>query len=219
MEDVVPGMPEGPYPDDWAAVHHLIDEGWMYSLRFDDGVTSAGFLLTPRGVASLNAQHGADAASLWRALLGRYPTLEDAFAEATPLMPIAFRSRIQHRLTRAAGGAVGADAARLRVRRSAVLDRNRVESPRHRAAGAGVRVRCGRPTRAWRRCARPLRCCALCGGRSDRSHGRGRVRGNGALRPVRGARDALLRDRLIRGSEPATQADRYRRLERIPRRW
>ena len=75
----------------------------MYSLRFDDGVTSAGFLLTPRGLASLNAQHGADAASLWRALLGRYPTLEDAFAEATPLMPVAFRSRIQHRLTRAAG--------------------------------------------------------------------------------------------------------------------
>lgn len=103
MEDVVPGMPEGPYRDDWAAVHHLIDEGWMYSLRFDDGVTSAGFLLTPRGVASLNAYGDLDPASLWRALLRRYPTLEDAFAKATPLMPIAFRSRIQHRLTRAAG--------------------------------------------------------------------------------------------------------------------
>ncbi|MDB4869931.1 MAG: tryptophan halogenase [Gemmatimonadales bacterium] len=103
MDDVVPGMPEGPYPDDWAAVHHLIDEGWMYSLRFDDGVTSAGFLLTPRGVASLNAQGEVDAAALWRTLLARYPTLEQAFGEARPLMPIAFRSRIQHRLTRAAG--------------------------------------------------------------------------------------------------------------------
>src|SRR5206468_10436484 len=48
MSDVVQGLPGGPYPDDWAAVHHLIDEGWMYSLRFDHGVTSAGFLLTPR---------------------------------------------------------------------------------------------------------------------------------------------------------------------------
>ena len=103
MEDVVPGMPRGPYRDDWAAVHHLIDEGWMYSLRFDDGVTSAGFLLTPRGVASLDPHGNADAASLWRALLRRYPTIEKAFADATPLMPIAFRSRIQHRLTRAAG--------------------------------------------------------------------------------------------------------------------
>lgn len=104
MGDVVGGMPDGPYPDDWAAVHHLIDEGWMYSLRFDDGVTSAGFLLTPRGEASLHSPATAsDPAALWRALLHRYPTLEAAFADATPLMPIAYRPRIQHRLTRAAG--------------------------------------------------------------------------------------------------------------------
>jgi FADH2 O2-dependent halogenase len=103
INDVVPGMPVGPYLDDWAAVHHLIDEGWMYSLRFDDGVTSAGFLLTPAGTASLKASSKGDAAALWRALLKRYPTLASAFAEATPLMPIAFRPEIQHRLTRAAG--------------------------------------------------------------------------------------------------------------------
>lgn len=113
MNDVVPGMPDGPYPDDWAAVHHLIDEGWMYSLRFDDGVTSAGFLLTPRGEAALNSprveaalnsSNGAsDPAALWRALVQRYPTIGAAFAEATPLMPIAYRPLIQHRLTRAAG--------------------------------------------------------------------------------------------------------------------
>jgi FADH2 O2-dependent halogenase len=103
IRDTVPGMPEGPYPDDWAAVHHLIDEGWMYSLRFDDGVTSAGFLLTPRGVASLNLPDGPDAALLWHSLLRRYPTLGRAFADAQPLMPVAYRGQIQHRLTRAAG--------------------------------------------------------------------------------------------------------------------
>jgi len=103
MSDVVPGMPEGPYPDDWAAVHHLIDEGWMYSLRFDHGVTSAGFLLTPMGLASLKSAPTNDAEALWRTLLRRYPTIGGAFAEATPLMPIAFRPLIQHRLTRAAG--------------------------------------------------------------------------------------------------------------------
>jgi len=123
MKDAVPGMPEGPYPDDWAAVHHIIDEGWMYSLRFDDGVTSAGFLLTPSGIASLlssdakslganaaptraaapSSSGTVDAASLWRKLLERYPTLAAAFAEATPLMPISFLPAIQHRLTRAAG--------------------------------------------------------------------------------------------------------------------
>lgn len=105
MKDVVPGMPDGPYPDDWAAVHHVIDEGWMYSLRFDDGVTSAGFLLTPKGIASLKSSSPdtSDAATLWRALLERYPTLATAFAGATPVMPIAFLPVIQHRLTRAAG--------------------------------------------------------------------------------------------------------------------
>jgi FADH2 O2-dependent halogenase len=74
----------------------------MYSLRFDDGVTSAGFQLTPRGMASLGLD-GGDAPALWNALLRRYPTIERAFADATPLMPIAFRPLIQHRLTRAAG--------------------------------------------------------------------------------------------------------------------
>jgi len=103
MDDVVPGMAKGPYPDDWAAVHHVIDEGWMYSLRFDDGVTSAGFMVTPSGAASLKHGEGSDPEALWRELLNRYPTLASAFAEATPRMPIAFRSAIQHRLTRAAG--------------------------------------------------------------------------------------------------------------------
>jgi tetracycline 7-halogenase / FADH2 O2-dependent halogenase len=103
MDDVVPGMAKGPYPDDWAAVHHVIDEGWMYSLRFDDGVTSAGFMLTPRGASSLKHGDGSDPGALWSELLERYPTLARAFAEAKPLMPIAFRPAIQHRLTRAAG--------------------------------------------------------------------------------------------------------------------
>jgi FADH2 O2-dependent halogenase len=103
MKDVVPGLPAGPYPDDWAAVHHIIDEGWMYSLRFDNGTTSAGFLLTPDGLASLGLD-GHDATALWQILLARYPTIGDMFAKARPTMPLAFRSLIQHRLSRAAGG-------------------------------------------------------------------------------------------------------------------
>lgn len=102
MSEAVPLLPPGPYPDDWAAVHHLIDEGWMYSLRFDHGVTSAGFSLSPRGAASLGALRLPPEA-LWRKLLSRYPTIGALFGQAVPTMPIAFRSRIQHRLTRAAG--------------------------------------------------------------------------------------------------------------------
>jgi FADH2 O2-dependent halogenase len=60
-------------------------------------------MLTPRGASSLKHGDGSDPEALWSELLDRYPTLASAFAEATPLMPIAFRSAIQHRLTRAAG--------------------------------------------------------------------------------------------------------------------
>lgn len=102
MGDAVAGLPPGPYPEDWAAVHHVIDEGWMYSLRFDHGVTSAGFLLSPHGATQLRASQVSPEA-LWRTLLRRYPTIETLFGGATPTMPLAFRSRIQHRLTRAAG--------------------------------------------------------------------------------------------------------------------
>lgn len=103
MTDVVPQLPAGPYPDDWAAVHHVIDEGWMYSLRFDDGVTSAGFVLSPRGVASVDVHEHANPNEMWRRLLDHYPTLAALFADAQPVMPIAYRGRIQHRLTCAAG--------------------------------------------------------------------------------------------------------------------
>ena len=92
--DVVPGLPAGPYPDDWAAVHHIIDEGWMYSLRFDHGVTSAGFLLKESAPGSPE--------QAWRHLLRRYPTIGALFADAKPLIPVACKPRIQHRLTRAA---------------------------------------------------------------------------------------------------------------------
>ena len=93
--DVAPGLPAGPYPDDWAAVHHIIDEGWLYSLRFDHGITSAGFLLRDPMPGTPE--------ETWRHLLRRYPTIGALFRDARPLMPLAFRPRVQHRLTRAAG--------------------------------------------------------------------------------------------------------------------
>jgi FADH2 O2-dependent halogenase len=102
VQELMPALPEGPYPDDWAAVHHLIDEGWMYSLRFDDGITSAGFMLTPRGSAALRASY-ADPAAMWSELLARYPTIGRAFADATPTTRVAAQPLVQHRLARGVG--------------------------------------------------------------------------------------------------------------------
>lgn len=94
--DRFPNLPDGPYPDDWAAVHHIIDEGWMYSLRFDHGVTSAGFVIQPTSAPSGSPD------AMWQYLLARYPTIAALFAGAEPEFPVAYRPLIQHRLSRAA---------------------------------------------------------------------------------------------------------------------
>src|SRR6185437_1828643 len=99
VSDVVPGLPAGPYADDWAAVHHIIDEGWMYSLRFDDNVVSAGFVLR-NGLShpDPDRREGERPAVLWRRLLDSYPTIRTLFANAKPLFPLVYRGRVQHRL-------------------------------------------------------------------------------------------------------------------------
>ena len=91
---------DAPYPEDWAAVHHLLEEGWLYLLRFDDGLVSAGVLLDA-GVAAEPAL--GDPTAVWRRLLGRYPTLTALFASARPERPIAAQRHVQHRLSRAVG--------------------------------------------------------------------------------------------------------------------
>ncbi len=97
-------MPPGPYPDDLAALHHVFPGGWMYVLRFDHGVTSAGFLLRhdPPG-ADLTAWDPGDPQATFGALLARYPSIAAQFREAAPVLPLGQAARVQHRLARAAG--------------------------------------------------------------------------------------------------------------------
>ena len=101
-------IPEGPFPDEHAAVHHLIDEGWMYELRFDDGVVSAGFVLEQNCDGGTGNRQTSDLAhrdpsDLFHDLLQRYPTLADEFARAKPTRPMATIPTLQRRLTKAAG--------------------------------------------------------------------------------------------------------------------
>ncbi len=89
-----------PYPCDAAAVHHIIDGGWMWVLRFDHGITSAGFSLDPE-VHPLRADETPEME--WRRLLSGYPSLARQFAAATPIRPFVRTGRLQRRLTQAAG--------------------------------------------------------------------------------------------------------------------
>ncbi|HKI00868.1 MAG TPA: FAD-dependent oxidoreductase [Thermoanaerobaculia bacterium] len=92
-----PDLSPGPYPDEQAAIHHLIEEGWMYVLPFDHGTVSAGFVLSGDRLTNLSPE------SAWRHLLDRYPTLRDQFAAARPTRPLGRIPHLQHRLARASG--------------------------------------------------------------------------------------------------------------------
>jgi FADH2 O2-dependent halogenase len=94
-------LPAGPYPEDRAAVHHLLQEGWMYVLPFDHGTVSAGFVLATPAARECLAQAPPERA--WEELLGRYPSLAAQFAGATPVRPLGIVPQLQHRRQLAAG--------------------------------------------------------------------------------------------------------------------
>jgi FADH2 O2-dependent halogenase len=89
-----------PFPCDAAALHHIIDHGWMWVLRFDNGVTSAGFSLDPE-VHPLREDEPPQAE--WDRLLTMYPSLHRQFASAERIRPWMRTGRLQRRLAQAAG--------------------------------------------------------------------------------------------------------------------
>jgi FADH2 O2-dependent halogenase len=76
-----------PYPPDDAALHHVFSGGWIWVLRFNNGITSAGAAL----MASTTT-------SSWDALLSSLPSVREQFANARPVhswvhsAPLAFRT-------------------------------------------------------------------------------------------------------------------------------
>lgn len=94
-------FPTGPYPDEFAAVHHLLDEGWMYELTFDHGVVSTGFVI--EGVEAWRSIADLPPAAAFHAFTRRYPSLAAQYEAAAPVRPVAAIPRLQRRLARAAG--------------------------------------------------------------------------------------------------------------------
>lgn len=73
-----------PFPCDQAAVHQVLEEGWMWQLRFNNGVTSAGFALD---LDRCPAPEGISPADEWNRLMEKYPSLDEQFAEARLVAP------------------------------------------------------------------------------------------------------------------------------------
>ena len=90
-----------PYPMDDAALHHVFDEGWMWVLRFGNGVTSAGIAVTDALATELRLADGAPA---WERFLSRYPSIAAQFANATPTREFTWMPRVSYRASTAAGG-------------------------------------------------------------------------------------------------------------------
>jgi FADH2 O2-dependent halogenase len=92
-----------PFPCDEAAVHHVLDDGWLWELRFDDGRVSAGLVLDAEAHPPPG---GGSPRDEWRAHLRDYPTLARRFADAEVVDPpgaIVRTGRLQRLVDRAAG--------------------------------------------------------------------------------------------------------------------
>jgi FADH2 O2-dependent halogenase len=89
-----------PYTCDDAALHHVLDEGWVWVLRFNNDLTSAGVLFD-------GERRPPDASSkpeaLWVEVLRRYPSVSRHFADARLVRPWVRTGRLQRRARRAAG--------------------------------------------------------------------------------------------------------------------
>ena len=83
-----------PFPADDAALHHVFPGGWMWVLRFNQGITSAGISVRPELAAELNLTEGEPA---WNRLLERLPSVRAQFQGASPTIPFRHLPRMSFR--------------------------------------------------------------------------------------------------------------------------
>ena len=98
--DIAPADGSPPYPPDAAALHHVFPGGWIWVLRFNNGITSAGAALTDGLAADLRASEGAPA---WDRLLERLPSVRDQFCSARATLPFIHTPRVAFRCHQVVG--------------------------------------------------------------------------------------------------------------------
>jgi len=80
-----------PYPVEQAAVHHVFSGGWIWVLKFNNGLTSAGVAAADSLANTLNFRAGEPA---WQRLLKRLPSLAEVFEPARAVTPFIHQPRI-----------------------------------------------------------------------------------------------------------------------------
>ena len=91
---------DAPYAMDDAALHHVFDGGWMWVLRFGNGVTSAGIAVTDDLASELRLADGEPA---WHRFLSLYPSVSEQFADAQRTREFTWMPRIPWRVAQASG--------------------------------------------------------------------------------------------------------------------
>ncbi len=80
-----------PYAPDDAAVHHVFDGGWIWVLRFNNGLTSAGAALTPEGAKGIDLSKGAQS---WTRILESLPSVRRQFEGSQAVTPFVHQPRM-----------------------------------------------------------------------------------------------------------------------------
>jgi FADH2 O2-dependent halogenase len=75
---------EHPFPCDAAAIHHILDDAWMWQLRFDNGITSAGFVFDG---THRPWNESISAVYEWKQELAKYPSIARQFRHAELVQP------------------------------------------------------------------------------------------------------------------------------------
>jgi len=99
-ESLHPGFDAAPFPPDDAALHHLFDGGWMWVLRFNNGITSAGFALAGNEAQKLRTE-GPETA--WTRLMDGLPSVAEQFSGAEPIRPLTLQPRLAFRTRNCVG--------------------------------------------------------------------------------------------------------------------
>ncbi len=94
-----------PFRCDDAALHHVLEEGWFWWIRFANNVTSVGIVLDEQRCPLDLRISSSDE---WQRVLSRYPSLSRAFEHAELIAPQSGLVRTE-RLQRRASAAVGDD--------------------------------------------------------------------------------------------------------------
>jgi tetracycline 7-halogenase / FADH2 O2-dependent halogenase len=99
-DELVPSGGAPPFPPDDAALHHVFPGGWIWVLRFNNGVTSAGAALTGPVAARLGTTDGVAA---WNRLLEQLPSVREQFRTARAVAPFVYSPHLAFRAQHVAG--------------------------------------------------------------------------------------------------------------------